>query len=705
MKRTVCFLFVLASLTAVLCFSSCGECKHEWQAATCTKPKTCSVCGATEGEAPGHTYTTDEKPRTCTVCGYTDARLAVKVVIDGETVDTLYTDGDKNFLIQAPEKPEDITTNPHAEKYFYGWFIDSDFQTPLSETTEFRKDGAIYGKWMHVSTAGFTYTVSKGEATITGYSESAETTPIKTLVVPAYLDDFPVRYIGSKAFQGKTMLRTIILCPGITDIGNSAFAGCDSVTKIELPDSITNIGYSAFQGCACLTEITLSDNLQAVGNSAFADCTGLTNVIFANNFHFSSLGKSVFEGCSGLTGITIPSNVTSIGDSVFSGCSGLISITIPSSVLNIGEYAFSKCSKLEKVIFEDNSQCADIGKSAFQSCIGLTSITIPSSVTSIGNAAFSGCSGLKEVHISDIAAWCKISFNYAEANPLSYAHNLYLNDTLITKLIIPDNATGINGLAFYGCSGLTDIIIPNSVTSIGNWAFWGCSGLTNITIPSSVENIGVGTFSECANLKSVIFAENSQCSSIRSQAFEKCPRLTSITIPDSVTSIDWGIFYGCSGLTDITLPFTGASADDTKNTHFGYVFGAPNYSENSKYIPEGLKNVVISTTIGDYAFYGYSKLTSITIPSSVTSIGNNAFYDCTELKEVHISDIAAWCKISFKSNPLSYAHNLYLNGTLVTDLSIPNGVTSIGGAFSGCTELTSVTIPGSVTSIGDSAFV
>ena len=209
MKRFIGFLFVLASLIAVLCFSSCGECEHKWQAATCTKPKTCSLCGATEGNALGHKWQeatctqpktcstcgetegdvsprhsfsdtwshdinahwhaatcihtsevsdraahTYDKNKTCTVCGYTDVRLAVKVMIDGETVDTLYTDGNKNFLIQAPERPEDITTNPNAEKYFYGWFVDPNFQTPLFDTTEFRKDGAIYGKWVTVYSAG-----------------------------------------------------------------------------------------------------------------------------------------------------------------------------------------------------------------------------------------------------------------------------------------------------------------------------------------------------------------------------------------------------------------------------------------------------------------------------------------------------------------------------------------------------------------------
>ena len=114
------------------------------------------------------------------------------------------------------------------------------------------------------------------------------------------------------------------------------------------------------------------------------------------------------------------------------------------------------------------------------------------------------------------------------------------------------------------------------------------------------------------------------------------------------------------------------------------------------------------TSIGDEAFRGCSGLTSVTIGSGVESIGGRAFEYCSGLTSVHISDIAAWCKIDFddfNSNPLSYAHHLYLNGEEVKDLVIPNSVTSIGYlAFYDCSGLTSVTIPNSVTSIGTEAF-
>ncbi len=163
-----------------------------------------------------------------------------------------------------------------------------------------------------------------------------------------------------------------------------------------------------------------------------------------------------------LSEFILPDSVTSIGDRAFMACSGLTSVTIPDSVTSIGRSAFSGCS-------------------------GLTSVTIGSGVTSIGQEAFSGCSGLTRVDITDLAAWCKIDFGNAYANPLSYAHHLYLDGEEVTTLTIPNDVTEIQYNAFSYCDGLTSVTIPDSVTSIEQYAFWSCTKLTDIRFKGTVK--------------------------------------------------------------------------------------------------------------------------------------------------------------------------------------------------------------------------
>ena len=361
-----------------------------------------------------------------------------------------------------------------------------------------------------------------------------------------------VTSIGIRAFSGCSGLTSVTIPESVTSIGGSAFYGCSGLTSVTIPESVTSIGGSAFYGCSGLTSVTISESVTSIGGSAFRDCSGLTSVTIPESV--TSIGGDAFRNCSGLTSVTIPESVTSIGSYSFFGCSGLTSVTIPESVTSISGSAFYGCSGLTSVTIPNS--VTSIGGSAFQLCSGLTSVTIPESVTSIGYRAFRDCSGLTAVHITDIDAWCKISFladEYSssvplESNPLYYAHHLYLNGEEVKDLIIPISVTSIGDAAFSGCSGLTSVTIPSSVASIGDRAFDGCSGLTSVTIPSSVASIGNSAFSDCSGL-------------------------TSLTIPSSVTSIGDYAFWGCKDMTDLycyaeSAPSTGISIFDGADVQY-----------------------------------------------------------------------------------------------------------------------------------------
>lgn len=235
-----------------------------------------------------------------------------------------------------------------------------------------------------------------------------------------------------------------------------------------------------------------------------------------------------------------------------------------------------------------------IGDHAFFQCSLLTSISIPNSITTISYDAFSDCTGLTRVTITDLAAWCNTSI-YLWSNPLIYAHHLYLNDTEVTDLTIPDGIPTIRDYAFQGCSGLTSVTVPNSVTSIGDNAFEGCTGLTSATIGNSVTEIGSVAFEGCTSLTSVSLGKS--VSTINGSAFSGCTALTSIELPTSVSFLGSKVFYGCSGLKSILIPDA-------------------------------------VTEIGGMAFYGCTGLTSVTIGKSVTTMGYHIFSDASAIETI-----------------------------------------------------------------------
>ncbi len=326
-----------------------------------------------------------------------------------------------------------------------------------------------------------------------------------------------------------------------------------------------------------------------------------------DDYKIVGIGDSAFKSCSSLTSINIPEEVTSIGNSAFEQCANLTTVNLPSELKTIGSRAFYGCGKWSGTL-SIPSGVTSIGSRAFYRCRGLTgSVTIPSGITSIEDYTFYYCSGL-------------------------------------TEIVLPSGLKTIGSYAFSYCEKWSGTLsIPSGVISIGKMAFRGCSGLTRVTIPGSVETISSFAFADCSKLSSATIQNGVKTIDLCAFGYTG---LTSVTIPASVTNIEGNIFCGTGAIPDsfVLTTITVNSSNSTYSSLNGVLFNKnkttlliyPNGKTASSYtIPSGV------TTIGEDAFRLCKSLTSVTIPSSVTTIEHDAFDNADNLTYANFEDTSS----------------------------------------------------------------
>ena len=455
--------------------------------------------------------------------------------------------------------------------------------------------------------------------------------------------------------------------------------------------------------------IKFNANVTRIGEYAmydeqiFEDMDNLQSIILPNSV--ALIDSCAFMGCDNLQSVTIGNNVTSIGSSAFSGCNSLQSIKIPNSVTSIAMYAFSNCA--------------------------LQNITIGNGLKSIGRFAFEGCS-IQNVYLTDIAAWCEISFYSNESsNPLREA-NLYVNGILVTNLVVPDNVEKITDFAFSGCKSLQKVTISNG--AIGKEAFYNCPNLQQVTINNGVTSIGYRAFCACRNLKEVycesITPPTASLSDSYWSGFTNASSNLLIYVPtesvdtykarngwkefkNKIVAYDFEtppnneIWYTTSDGKILDLVRYGGFGANAKTHTYENGRGILSFDGDVTSIGETftyykkLTNIRLPqsvVSISDFAF-SYTSLTDVTIPENVKEIGILVFGDCLSLSkfEGNFASSDGRCLIVDRIAKAFAPAGL-------TAYTIPDCTTIAEGTFADCPNIINITIPKSVSYIENSAF-
>lgn len=605
----------------------------------------------------------------------------------------------------------------------------------------------LYAFWID-QTLDFTLTKINGKE-VYAVSKGSRIDLVTEITVPATYRGIPVAFVAGNAFEN-----------------------CSNLKVINLPATIEQISIIApFAGCASLEACNVYP-VDGVNDPKFSSVDG---ILLGNGTSSKSL---VLVPMAKLGTLRIPASVTEIPDTAFAGCS-VSKVVVPAGVTFIGREAFRDCAKLTTVVFETaaDAPALTIGARAFMNCISLERITLPARLANIKlqrysvldgvvsttntEDAFSGCLNLKSINVATGNA------NYKSQNGILYSADgrtlILAPYTLAGEFVIPEGVRTVSPGAFIGCSFVNEVTFPGTLTIIGEFAFYdmtalqtikfagnaysdlavdkyafaeceklatveinetsrlatlgegafmNCTSIESFTVPATMSLVGKRAFEGCSALETVTFAPNGKTLEFGSDAFKNCSELKTVNLPANVSKIP-GVFSGCSSLTEVNV--------DPTSTYFTSVDGVVFDTQKTEivFFPQGksgeytLPDTIV--TISNGVFQNVTELSKISIPASVTYIGDNAFAGASidtiefygESQNALVIGDYAFAEASFGTltlpkNTVSIGNNAFYlaegDGIVISE-----GVTSLGDyAFYGATV--DLTVPASVKTIGEYCF-
>ena len=582
-----------------------------------------------------------------------------------------------------------------------------------------------------------------------------------------------VTSIGEDSFGASEALASITLSENLEVIPAGAFGSCSALRQIDIPEGVTSIESSAFLSCQELQRVSLPASLETIGDKAFWQDEALNTLTIAEDSQLTSIGESAFQWCALLKSVKLPVGLKEIGKSAFANCESLDDIGLdsttgseletlgdgsfnatkltsfyfPDTLTNLGERPLSSCSKLASIIVDENNP-------SYQSMDGIlfskdgsellmypaakkgSSYKVPAGVTSIAKYAFWGNSRLSELTMSDGVE--------------TLGDFVFQNASSLTSVTIADSVTKIGRLGFYNNPKLEIVHLSENLEVLVNSAFYNCEFLEEITIPKNVTEIQANAFGSCPNLETITILSD-KLTTVEAKAFAGAADGVKISVPNlavkalvvasgipesqvTAESNDPGTDPGTDPEPEVTSFTAGGweytvltQASGEKNGTVQLGNGKSSVSASSTVvIPETVsyedKNYTV-TAIGAHAFEADpemgSSIKTVTLPASVVSIGDKAFYDCYSITSFTIPEGSQLASIGnnafdscsgitslkLPSTLRTIGSEAFLNCSKLSDCILPEGLTSLGdGAFTRATKLTSVTIPSTLTTLGDRPF-